>query len=174
MGGGHGVKPGPSLGIRDGGFADLNKDFEKVGLDASGLVRWFVYLSTGIDAANGTVESQYAASEHVPDGEERPGDLFFPNIAGLPPHYVTIYLGLNMQLEIRKSGEAIRVSPISEPGKFHRIVVSDEKTVEAMEIDLEVAHIGEILQRHDVAPTADLVTDLWEWANSLRGNTDAV
>lgn len=173
-GGGHREEPGPSFGLRDGGFADLHEDFKKIGLDASGLVRWFVYLSTGIDAANGTVESQYAASEHVPDGEERPGDLFFPNIAGLPPHYVTIYLGLNMQLEIGKSGETIRVSAIDEPGEFRRIVVSDEKTVEALEIDLEVAHIGEILQRHDVAPTAELVTDLWEWAESLRGGTGAM
>jgi hypothetical protein len=66
------------------------------------------------------------------------------------------------------------VSTIDESGEFRRIVVSDEKTVEAMEIDLEVAHIGEILQRHGVAPTAELVTDLWEWAESVRGGIGAV
>lgn len=167
-GGGHGVKPGPSLGIRDGGFADLHGDFGKIGLDASGLVRWFVYLRTGVDAANGNIVSQYYASDPVPEGEEQPGDLFFSDSAGRPPHYVTIYLGLNMQLEIRKSGETLQVSTIGESGEFRRIIVSNDKVVEAMGIDLEVAHIGEILQRHEVSPTPELVTELWEWADSLR------
>lgn len=171
-GGGHSREPGPSHGVRDGGFADLHGDFGKIGLDASGLVRWFVYLRTGVDAAGGNTVSQYAVSAPVPEGEERPGDLFFPD--SQMNQYVTIYLGMNMQLEIGKSGETIRVSAIDEPGEFRRIVVSDEKTVEALEIDLEVAHIGEILQRHDVAPTAELVTDLWEWAESLRGGTGAM
>jgi cell wall-associated NlpC family hydrolase len=171
-GGGHGSEPGPSFGIRDGGFADSHGDFEKIGLDASGLVRWFVYLHTGVDTANGTVEVQYRISVPVPKGEELPGDLFFPD--SYMRNYVAIYLGNSMQLEIRKSGETIRVSTIDESGEFRRIVVSDEKTVEAMEIDLEVAHIGEILQRHGVAPTAELVTDLWEWAESVRGGIGAV
>lgn len=171
-GGGHLKYPGPSFGTRDGGIADLHGDFGKIGLDASGLVRWFIYLRTGIDAADGTVEVQYRISEPVPVGEERPGDLFFPD--SQMRNYVTVYLGNRMQLEIRKSGETIRVSTIDEPGEFRRIVVSDEKTVEAMEIDLEVAHIGEILQRHGIAPISELVTELWEWAESVRGGTDAV
>ena len=165
-GAGHGKEPGPSLGLRDGGFADAHRDFEKVGLDASGLVRWFVHLRTGVDAANGNTVSQYYASDPVPEGEEQPGDLFFPD--SQMQQYVTIYLGLNMQLEIRKSGETIRVSAIDEPGEFRRITVPDEKIVEAMEIDLEVAHIGEVLQRHNVDPAPELVIDLWKWAESLR------
>ena len=44
----------------------------------------------------------------------------------------------------------------------------DDEVLGALAIDLEVAHIGEILERHDVAPTADLVTELWQFLESKR------
>lgn len=45
---------------------------------------------------------------------------------------------------------------------------SDDPRIEALEIDLEVAHFGDILSRHGVAPTTGLVTDLWSYAETLR------
>lgn len=44
----------------------------------------------------------------------------------------------------------------------------DDDIIQDMEIDLEIAHIGEILESHGVSPTAHLVVDLWDWAESLR------
>lgn len=46
--------------------------------------------------------------------------------------------------------------------------MSDDELFRNMEIDLEVAHIGEILEAHGVTPTVELVTELWDWAESLR------
>lgn len=49
----------------------------------------------------------------------------------------------------------------------------DENEIRKLEIDLEVAHIGELLEQHGVSPTADLVHALWMWAESLRqGSAD--
>lgn len=47
----------------------------------------------------------------------------------------------------------------------------DDDAIEGMEIDLEVAHIGEILERHGVPPIPDLVVELWEYTDTLCGNT---
>lgn len=44
----------------------------------------------------------------------------------------------------------------------------DDRVLDALTIDLEVAHIGEILERHGVSPSADLVTELWEFLESKR------
>jgi hypothetical protein len=44
----------------------------------------------------------------------------------------------------------------------------DDRIIEAMAIDLEVAHIGEILERHGVPPTPALVTELWQYTETLR------
>jgi len=44
----------------------------------------------------------------------------------------------------------------------------DNEVLDALTIDLEVAHIGEILERHRVPPSADLVTELWEFLESKR------
>ncbi|MDP7729535.1 hypothetical protein [Mycobacterium sp. TY813] len=41
--------------------------------------------------------------------------------------------------------------------------MSDDRAIEAFEIDLDVAACGEILTAHGVTPTAPLVTALWEW-----------
>ena len=44
----------------------------------------------------------------------------------------------------------------------------DDRSIEALEVDLEIAHIGEILEKHGVAPTPGLVTELWDYLESLR------
>lgn len=42
----------------------------------------------------------------------------------------------------------------------------DENVLEAMEIDLDVAGIGELLEKHGIPPTPELVHALWEWKES--------
>lgn len=54
-----------------------------------------------------------------------------------------------------------------EPGE------DDDRIIEAMAIDLEVAHIGEILERHGVPPTPELVTELWQYVEFLRAKTSS-
>lgn len=50
--------------------------------------------------------------------------------------------------------------PDSKPG--------DDDMLQSLEIDLEVAECGEILEAHGVTPTVELVTELWDWMESLR------
>ncbi len=51
--------------------------------------------------------------------------------------------------------------------------MSDDEALERLEIDLEVADIGELLTAHGIEPTADLVTALWEWHQAKASGTDA-
>lgn len=44
----------------------------------------------------------------------------------------------------------------------------EDEVLDALTIDLEVAHIGEILERHGVPPSADMVTELWQFLESKR------
>ena len=44
----------------------------------------------------------------------------------------------------------------------------DNEVLDALTIDLEVAHIGEIRERYGVSPSADLVTELWQFLESKR------
>lgn len=47
----------------------------------------------------------------------------------------------------------------------------DDDAIERLEIDLEIADIGELLERHGIAPTPALVVALWEWKEArLRTN----
>ncbi len=40
---------------------------------------------------------------------------------------------------------------------------SDDEVLDGLEVDLEVAECGEILEAHGVSPTPDLVVALWQW-----------
>lgn len=48
----------------------------------------------------------------------------------------------------------------------------DNYVIQTLEIDLDVAECGDILQSHGVTPTADLVTQLWIWAENIRTRGD--
>lgn len=43
-----------------------------------------------------------------------------------------------------------------------------DQALEALEIDLEVAEIGEILEAHGVPPEVELAAALWEWMERKR------
>lgn len=42
----------------------------------------------------------------------------------------------------------------------------DQAVLERLEIDLEIADIGDILAGHGVNPTPSLVIAIWEWKES--------
>lgn len=65
---------------------------------------------------------------------------------------------------------ASAVDDIQDAGELPPVprVAVDNPELQALEIDLEVAHIGEILEQHHVPPTSDLVHALWEWGVSIR------
>lgn len=117
-GGGHGGTPGPSQGIRDGGWADQCGDFNKVGVDCSGYYRWMFYEATGRDLASGSSESLYAAGTPVSDPQ--PGDAAFPGDAGRPPSHIQIYIGNGQVAEAQKSGTFLLTSNVRPGTEFRR------------------------------------------------------
>ena len=117
-GGGHGSEPGPSGGTRDGGVADSFGDYAKTGVDCSGLARWMTYQLYGVDI-NGTSQTQYSSGEPISASNARPGDIFFPDSAGRPPHHVQVYVGNNQVIEAQKSGTYMKFSPLTS-GEFRR------------------------------------------------------
>lgn len=117
-GGGHGGAPGPSQGIRDGGWADQCGDYNKVGVDCSGFYRWMVYEATGQDLASGTSQSLFASG--VPVSNPQPGDAAFPGDAGRPPSHIQIYIGNGMVAEAQKSGTFLLTSEMRPGTEFRR------------------------------------------------------
>lgn len=117
-GGGHGGEPGPSGGTRDGGVADQFGDYNKTGVDCSGLSRWMTAELFGVDP-NGTSQSQYASGKPISAADARPGDMFFPDSAGRPPTHVQVYVGNDQVVEAQKSGTNLMFSPIKS-GEFRR------------------------------------------------------
>ncbi|XAL85131.1 hypothetical protein RSPPQCQH_CDS0080 [Mycolicibacterium phage phi1_186001] len=49
-----------------------------------------------------------------------------------------------------------------------------DEEIQRLEIDLEIADIGELLESHGITPTQELVIALWEWKEAkLRSTGDA-
>lgn len=120
-GGGHGAEPGPSQGISDGGgAADAHGDYNKVGLDCSGLARDYTWNLYGVDI-NGTAADQYTMGREVHPDDARPGDIYFPADAGVPPSHVGVYIGNGQFLEAQQSGTELMISELR-PGTFRRMV----------------------------------------------------
>ena len=118
---GGGELDGPSKGISDGGGpADRAGDYNKVGFDCSGLARYITYQETGVEIAR-TSQAQYATGMAISASQAQPGDLFFPESAGRPPHHVQVYIGNNQVVEAPSSGQTVKISPLR-PGEFRRMV----------------------------------------------------
>jgi cell wall-associated NlpC family hydrolase len=104
-GGGHAAEPGPSQGTTDGGYADQCGDYNKVGMDCSGLARDFIYNLSGVDIGAGGTDSQIASGEPVEEGDLKPGDLVFPNSG-----HVQVYIGDGQVVEAAESGTQYKIS----------------------------------------------------------------
>jgi len=121
-GGGHGATPGPSQGISDGGGpADRAGDYNKIGLDCSGLSRYVLSQVAGVDPG-GTSQSQYASG--MPVSSPAPLDLVFPkgSFGSDGPGHVQVYLGNGQVLEAPSSGQTVKISPLQSGSQFRRFV----------------------------------------------------
>ncbi|WP_336794269.1 C40 family peptidase [Gordonia malaquae] len=106
---GGGSLEGPTKGISDGGgAADAHGDMNKTGFDCSGLSRYMVHQTTGVEIPR-TSEAQYAASVDVTD--PKPGDLVFPKSSfnGGGPGHVQVYLGDGKVIHAPQSGDIVRI-----------------------------------------------------------------
>ncbi|ULD38949.1 C40 family peptidase [Rhodococcus qingshengii] len=113
---GGGTLEGPSQGISDGGgAADAHGDYNKVGLDCSGLSRYMHYQSTGEEVPR-TSQAQFAAGTEVSINEAKPGDFVFPNSSfsgGGGPGHVQVYLGDGKVIEAPQSGDKVKISEMT-------------------------------------------------------------
>lgn len=117
---GGGTYEGPSKGITDnGGAADANGDFNKIGFDCSGLVLYAVYQASGgrIKTAHYTGE-QYKGGKPIPMDQIQPGDaIYMGGPVGSPTpdssHHVVIYMGDGKILHAPQSGDVVKVSELT-------------------------------------------------------------
>lgn len=107
---GGGDERGPTRGTTDGGVADTFGDFDKIGFDCSGLVRYAVATASNgaiilphhdqaqIDSPAGTAVATAA--------DLRPGDVIQPH-----PGHIFIWIGHDTVIEAPQSGDVVKQSP---------------------------------------------------------------
>lgn len=115
---GGGNAQGPTAGIRDGGHADSNGDFGKVGFDCSGLVQ-YAFAGAGISLPHYS-GGQYRHGTHVSTTDLQPGDLIFYGPGG--SQHVAIYSGNGMMIEAPHSGSHVREVPVRHTGMTEHAV----------------------------------------------------
>ncbi|AGM07993.1 C40 family peptidase [Amycolatopsis keratiniphila] len=120
---GGGTASGPSRGIRDGGVADANGDFAKVGFDCSGLML-YSYAQVGVSLPRTSRAQHAGGGAVVPWSAALPGDLVF---YGAVVHHVAMFLGVvngvPYMVEAPQSGDVVKVSPVRTGGDFRAEVV---------------------------------------------------
>ncbi|MEU2004517.1 peptidoglycan DD-metalloendopeptidase family protein [Rhodococcus sp. NPDC019627] len=111
---GGGDENGPTKGIRDGGVADSFGDFDKIGFDCSGLVKYAVAQAT-----SGRIVLSHLDATQITDArgtavpvaaDLRPGDIIQPH-AG----HIFIWMGGNKVVEAPESGAVVKVSDWTPP-----------------------------------------------------------
>ena len=105
---GGGSALGPTPGLRDGGIADENGDFAKVGFDCSGLTMF-------ADAGAGVALPHYSGYQYhhgtkIDAADIQRGDLIFYGPGGR--EHVAIYLGDGMMIEAPASGTVVQKSAV--------------------------------------------------------------
>lgn len=116
---------GPSAGISDGGAADRNGDYTKVGFDDASLAQFIIYQAFGVVIPR-TAPDQFAAGKQVSEKDAQPGDLvFYPREHGngTCPH-VMVHIGRGWAVDAPGHGENIRVRRLEDGGEFRRFRAS--------------------------------------------------
>ncbi|GAA3753920.1 bifunctional lytic transglycosylase/C40 family peptidase [Streptomyces tremellae] len=105
---GGGNASGPSTGICCSPAGHSGKSI--TGFDCSGLTL-YAYARAGIYLPR-TAAQQYAASEPVKPGDQRPGDLVFYGTTAAGIHHVGIYIGGGWILDAPRPGTKVRIDPM--------------------------------------------------------------
>jgi cell wall-associated NlpC family hydrolase/SLT domain-containing protein len=97
-------------------LSELGKPYQWGGtgpdaFDCSGLMQ-YAYRQIGVQLPR-VSEDQMNVGQAVKQADARPGDLMFPY-----PGHVVMYLGNNKIVEAPRTGENIRISPVSEYGQY--------------------------------------------------------
>jgi len=104
-GGGHGKKPGPTLGTcvgYTGKILPCPAD-HTVGVDCSGFTRWVYSLAYGRDVlGRGNTNAQLKKLQ--PTTSPQPGDLVFFGSSPTNTHHVGIYIGNGLMIDAPRTG----------------------------------------------------------------------
>ncbi|KAF9374178.1 hypothetical protein CPB97_000083 [Podila verticillata] len=129
-GGGHGSRPGPSLGTCAGYSGSVHPcpASHTVGFDCSGLVRDVIYAGSGINLGGGGDTNTQLADSHshtISPNERQPGDIQFFGPRGAT-HHVILYTGKNahgqeMMIEAEKTGTDVHEVPLRTGGIWVRV-----------------------------------------------------
>lgn len=120
---GSGGLDGPTCsGTTDGGAADAAGDYAKSGFDCSGLSRYLVYQSSGIEIPRMS-QAQYTSGMEISPADAQPGDLLFPDhsFGSGGPQHVQVYVGEGKVVEAQQSGTNVMFSD-APSGRFVRYV----------------------------------------------------
>lgn len=118
-GGGHGERPGPSLGTCQGytGAIQPCPATQTLGLDCSGLTRWVYHLAYGRDVLGpGNTDDHVKRLKRIPAAVARPGDLVFYGKIGkrkVSTHHVGVYVGRGKMINARRTGTEVRIDRVA-------------------------------------------------------------
>jgi cell wall-associated NlpC family hydrolase len=111
---GGGDENGPTKGISDGGVADSFGDFNKVGFDCSGLVKYAVAQATGgrtVLAHSDQMQIGDSRGTSITNPADlRPGDIIQPHSG-----HIFIWMGGGKVVEAPQSGDVVKVSDWTPP-----------------------------------------------------------
>jgi cell wall-associated NlpC family hydrolase len=114
-GGGHGSKPGPSLGTCSGYTGSIHPcpANHTVGVDCSGFSRWVYDLAFGKDVlGSGNTDAQLKHLHQVSASAAKPGDLVYFGTRS-NTHHVGIYIGSGLMINAYATGTHIQTNRIS-------------------------------------------------------------
>jgi peptidoglycan hydrolase-like protein with peptidoglycan-binding domain len=114
-GGGHGSKPGPSLGTCSGYTGSIHPcpANHTVGVDCSGFSRWVYDLAFGADVlGSGNTDSQLRHLHQVSASAAKPGDLVYFGTRS-NTHHVGIYIGNGLMINALKTGTNVQTNHVS-------------------------------------------------------------
>lgn len=119
--GGHGSKPGPTLGSCDGYTGSIHPcpADTTIGLDCSGFARWVYALSYGDDVlGSGNTDSELAHMHKVSSSAAQPGDLAFFGNSTTDTEHVGIYIGNGEMINAYETGTYVQTNNVSDVSDF--------------------------------------------------------
>jgi cell wall-associated NlpC family hydrolase len=124
--GGHGAKPGPTLGSCVGYTGSIHPcpADKTVGTDCSGFVRWVYDLAIGHDVLGpGSTNDELATGHLHKTAKPQPGDLVYYGSSTTNTHHVGIYVGGGKMIDALETGTNVETDSVQAAsdllGYFH-------------------------------------------------------